>query len=459
MILRPEPEHHAGRVTTAHPTTCDRACVSDLLRVLSIFALVGANAFLVAGEYALVTARRARLAPRAEGGSNGAQAALRLMDQPVRAISTTQVGITAIAILTGAVGEPLVLDLLGEDLPGWLAFLIAFSIVTYLSTVFGELVPKALALDRAETLLVAVAIPIEWMTKALRPIVWMLQTSAELALRPFGVRDVITGESVRNVAELRAIVDEAEGAGVIPRAQEEMLHNVFDFVDREAADVMVPAPDVAWLDGGLTPEEALERVTDRPHSRYLVAEGSLDRLVGVIHVRELLAAARVAPTAPIWDSAHPMLVVPEAKDLGALLRELRDARRHMAVVVDEYGGTAGIVTLEDILEELVGEIEDEFDLPDDTLERIDERTVRVAGTMTIDDFNEALGTDLDARDARTLGGLVFHELGRRPREGDEVVLGDVRLRVEQLDGHRITRLLVRVEGDRSPSAATLRPAS
>jgi putative hemolysin len=161
----------------------------------------------------------------------------------------------------------------------------------------------------------------------------------------------------------------------------------------------------------------------------------------------------VAPAAPIRESARATLVVPEAKDLGALLRELRQARRHLAIVVDEYGRTAGILTLEDILEELVGEIEDEFDVPDDTLERVDEETVRVAGSTTIDDFNEALGTNLDTGHGRTLAGLVFNELGHRPHEGDEVRVDDVRLRVEQLDGHRITRLLVRVGGDGSHLAA------
>jgi hypothetical protein len=241
--------------------------MSDVLRVLAVFALVAANAFLVAAEFAVVAARRC---------SRGAQAALRLMDDPMGVISSTQVGITAIGILTGAVGEPLVLDLLGDDLPDGLAFLIALSFVTYLSAVFGELVPKALALDRAERILVAVAVPIEIMTKALRPVVAVLEASAGVALRPFGVRDVVAGETVRNAAELRAIVDEAEGAGVIPRAQEDMLHNVFDFADREAADVMVPAPDVVWLDGGLTPEQALDGIADRPYSRYPVAEGSLD---------------------------------------------------------------------------------------------------------------------------------------------------------------------------------------
>lgn len=430
--------------------------MSDLVRVLAVFALVTANAFLVTAEFALVAARRSRLVPRARSGSRGAEAALRLMHNPVRGISTLQVGITAIGILTGAVGQPLVLDLLLDGLPGGLAFLIAFSVVTYLSTVFGELAPKALALDRAETLLVAVAIPLEVMTKALRPVVWVLEASAEVALRPFGVREVVAGEGVRSAEELRAIVDEAESAGVIPGAQEEMLHKVFDFAGQEAADVMVAAPDVVWLDGGLTPGQALDWVADRPYSRYPVGEGSLDRLVGVIHLRDLLAAARATPAAPIRRAAHPARVVPESKDLGALLRELREERRHLAVVVDEYGGTAGIVTLEDALEELVGEIEDEFDVPDDTLERVDERTVRVAGRMTVDGFNEALGTHLDTTGARTVGGLVFNELGRRPREGDEVEAGGARLRVEQLDGHRITRLLVRLPGERMHAGAGAR---
>jgi putative hemolysin len=206
---------------------------------------------------------------------------------------------------------------------------------------------------------------------------------------------------------------------------------------------MVPAPDVAWLDAGWTVDAALDRIVGRPHSRYPVGEGSLDRLVGVVHVRDLVAAARADPAAAVGAHAHPAPIVPETKDLGALLRELRERRQHLAVVVDEYGGTAGIVTLEDILEEIVGEIEDEYDLPDHTLERVDESTVRVAGSMSIDDFNETIGTALPQDDARTLAGLVFNRLGRRPAAGDEIAVGDVRLTVEETEHARITRLLVR----------------
>src|SRR5687768_229344 len=184
------------------------------------------------------------------------------MEDPVRVISTVQVGITAVGILTGAVGEPVVRDLIGDWLPHWVSFVIAFAVITYLSVVFGELVPKALTLDRAETLAVLVARPVELISIAVRPVVWVLQGTASWFLRPFGVREVIAGASIRNATELRALVDEAEEIGVIPRAQEELLHNVFDFPDREARDVMVPALDVAWLDAGLTAGAALDQVID-----------------------------------------------------------------------------------------------------------------------------------------------------------------------------------------------------
>ena len=425
--------------------------MTDFIRVLVVLALVAGNAFFVIGEYAVVTARRAALAARAERGRAGAQAALRLMDSPVRVISTVQVGITAIGILTGALGEPLVRELLGEAIPGWLGFLIAFVTITYLSVVLGELVPKALTLDRAETLAALVAPPIELISVVLRPVVWVLEGSARILLRPFGVREVIAGETIRSPEELRALVDEAEGTGVIPRAQEELLHNVFDFARLEAGDVMVPAPEVDWLDADLTADAALAKTVEHRRSRYPVGRGSLDRLDGVVHVQEIVAAARRDPDSSVGERAQPALIVPETKDLGALLREFRQARQQIAVVVDEYGGTAGIVTMEDILEEIVGEIEGEYELPDDTLTRIDDQTLVVAGSMTIDDFNEAVGTQLPQDGARSMAGLVFNTLGRRPQPDDEVAVGQVRLAVERMDGMRITRLRVELASPPPPA--------
>ena len=315
----------------------------------------------------------------------------------------------------------------------------------------GELVPKALTLEKAELLASWVSRPVELMAKVLRPVVWLLQVSAGFLLRPFGITEVMAGESVQSAEELRALVDEAEGLGVIPRAQEELLHNVFDFADREVRDVMVPAPDVVWMDASLTAGAALDRVVECPHGRYPVGRGALDQLAGVVHVRDLVAASRGDGPRTVGDVVRSPLVVPETKDLGALLRDLREQRRQLAVVVDEYGGTAGIVTIEDVLEEIVGEIEDEYDLPDSTLTWLDDTTVEAAGSMTIDDFNEALGTDLPQRGPRTLAGLVFDALGHKPRPGDAVRAGGASLRVEALDGLRITRLRIALGGqDESP---------
>jgi putative hemolysin len=409
--------------------------VDDLLRILALAALIGGNAFFVIGEYSIVTARRGALRSR---GGKGAEAALRLMEDPVRVISTVQVGITAIGILTGAVGEPLVRDLLGDWLPHWASFLIAFAVVTYLSVVLGELVPKALTLDRAEALAAVIARPVEWLAVILRPVVWVLQGTASLLLRPFGVTEVMAGESVRTPEELREIVDEAEGSGVIPRAQEELLHNVFDFASREVRDVMVPSPDVTWMESSMRASEALQTVIETGHQRYPVGRESLDHLVGIVHFRDLLAA----PDEPVGDLARPAYVVPPTKDLGALLRELREERLVMAVVVDEYGETEGVVTLHDMLEEIVGELESEFDLPDAELHWLDDRRVEVAGSMTIDDFNEEVGTTLPQRGPRTLAGLAFDALGRRPQPGDVVEVDGAVLRVEEVQDLRITKLRV-----------------
>jgi len=409
--------------------------VADSLRILALAALIAGNAFFVIGEYSIVTARRGAL--RARGGK-GAESALRLMEDPVRVISTVQVGITAIGILTGAVGEPVVRDLIGDWLPSWASFMIAFSVITYLSVVFGELVPKALTLERAEALAALVSRPVEWMARALRPVVWLLQGTASLLLRPFGITEVMAGESIRTADELRALVDEAEGSGVIPRAQEELLHNVFDFASREVRDVMVPALDVTWLEASLTAEQALTAVVETSHSRYPVGTETLDTLVGVVHVRDLLASR----DAVVGSLARPPHVIPETKDLGALLRDLRERHEAMAVVVDEYGDTAGIVTLHDVLEEIVGDIETEYDLPSSEVAWVEDRTAEVAGSMTIDDFNEETGASLPQRGPRTLAGLTFDALGRRPEPGDVVEVDGAEIRVEAVDGLRITRLRI-----------------
>ncbi len=418
--------------------------VSNLGRIAAVLALVGANAFFVVGEYAVVTARRAALREHSGRRRRGCEAALRLMDNPVRVISTVQVGITAVGILTGAVGEPLVRDVLGARISAWLGALIAFGTVTYLSVVFGELVPKALTLARAERVAMAVAPAIELISIVLRPAVWLLEHSARLVLAPFGVGSVVAGDSIRSVEELRSVIDEAERAGVIAGAQEELLYNVVDFAGREARDVMRPALSVQWLDASLSVGEALERVAANPHERYPVASGSIDRIVGVVHIRDLLGASREDPCKLVGELAREVYMIPETKDLGALLAHWRRQSEQFAVVLDEYGDVAGIVTLHDVADELIGEFGDEFGLPDDRVSWIDERTLRVSGSITIADFNDAAGTQLPRDGARTLAGLVLDRLGHRPSEGERVAVDGVSIEVSGLDALRITQLLVRV---------------
>jgi putative hemolysin len=418
--------------------------MSDTLRLVLVFLLVLANALFVAAEYALVTARRARLEERVEAGSRSARAALRMMDEPVRFISSVQVGITAFGILLGAIGAPLLSGWFDPVVSNAVAFLVAFGLLTFVSVVVGELVPKAVALQKAEMIARILAAPLDLFGRALRPLVWLLQGSATAIVRLVGIEPAPAGVTAFTREDIRISVAQAEDVGEFEQAEEEMLYKVFDFAGKEAAEVMVPRPEVVAISVDLTPEECLAAVIDSPYTRYPVYRGSLDEIVGVLHVRDLFSALhdRGMAQVRIEDVVRAPFVVPETKDLAALLADFRRTKQHMAIVVDEYGAMQGICTLEDLLEEIVGEIEDEFDLPDESVERVDESTVRVDGTFPIDDFNEEFGTELPQEDYHTIAGLVFGALGRAPTEGDEVALEQLRFRVLEVEGARIERLQV-----------------
>jgi putative hemolysin len=416
--------------------------MSDALRLLAIFLLVLGNAVFVAAEYALVTARRTRLEPEAEQGSVPARAALRLMDEPVRFISTVQIGITVFGIALGAVGQPLLSGYFNPVMSNALAYALAFLILTYLSVALGELVPKAIALQKAEPIAKALALPLGLLQRVTTPLVYVLQLSANAVTRLFGVQPAPAGELAHTEEDIRHIVAGAEDAGVIATTEEEMLYKVFDFADKEVHEVMVPRPQVVALSADLPPEEALSALMTSPYTRYPVYHGSVDEIAGILHVRDLFGAMhdRGIAQVELESLLRPAYIVPETKDLAALLAEFRKQNQHMAVVVDEYGAMQGIVTLEDLLEEIVGEIEDEYDLPDESVQRIDDRTIRIDGTFPIDDFNEQFGQDVPQEDFHTVAGFVFGSLGRQAERGDEVVWDGLRFKVAEVDGPRIGRL-------------------
>ena len=426
--------------------------MSDLLRIIVVFLLVLGNAIFVAAEYALVTARRSRLE---RANSLPARRALRLMDEPVRFISTVQVGITVFGIALGAVGEPLI----SEFFDGWVSYAIAFSlsflILTYLTVVLGELVPKAVALQKAEPLAKALALPLELLARIALPLVWLLQASANAVSRLFGVRPAPAGVHGYTREDILHTVAEAEDTGVIEPVEEEMLYKVFDFADKEVHEVMVPRPEVVALSIDLPARECLAAVMESPYTRYPAYRGSLDDIVGVLHVRDLFAAVSNGGIADISveSLARPAHIVPETKDLGALLTEFRRTNQHMAIVIDEYGAMQGIVTLEDLLEEIVGEIEDEYDLPDESVLQLGNGRIRIDGTFPIDDFNEQFQQELPEEDYHTVAGYVFGRLGRAAEEGDEVVHDGIRFHVVAVKGARIERLDVEFTGDAERSAS------
>jgi putative hemolysin len=430
--------------------------VTVLVGTLVVLLIVLGNAFFVAAEYALVTARRSRLQELAAKGSRRARVALRIMDSPVRFIGTVQLGITVFSILLGAVGEPIVEHWIDEPLLATTtAFVIAFVFVTYLHVVLGELVPKAVALTRNESTALWVALPVEAVYLAAYPVVWFLQASSNSITRLFGVEPAPAGVIAHTQEDIRMILAQAEDAGEIEQAEEEMLYNVFDFADKEVSEVMVPRPEVIAISVDLPPEEALAALIDSPYTRYPAYRGSLDEILGVLHVRDLFSALhdRGIEQVDLGELVRAPFVVPETKDLGALLADFRRTKQHMAIVVDEYGAMEGIVTLEDVLEEIVGEIEDEYDLPDESVERLDERTILIGGTFPIDDFNEQFGTGLPAEDYHTVAGFVFGQLGRAPAEGDEVVWDSVRFEVVEVKGSRIERLQAEFLPEQDEAAA------
>jgi putative hemolysin len=414
------------------------------IELAAVVVLILLNAFFVAGEYSLVTVRRTRIKELADEGSRTARSVLRITSDPPHFIAAMQLGVTLTSLGIGALGERVLADLFDEWLATVLAVLLAFLVITFLHVVVGELVPKGVALSYAERVALGVSGPVRLFFFVFKPLIWVLQRSSEWAQRAIGIDPKANEGEAHSEAELKMLLEVSTEHGEIQLDEREMLYKVFDFAEKEVADVMVPRPDVAGLSVDLDPEEAMAAMLESPYTRYPVYRESLDEIVGIVHVRDLVASLHngAAGTTSLASLARPAYVVPENKDLGALLAEFRKANQHMAVVVDEYGATAGIVTLEDLLEEIVGEIEDEFDLPDESVERLDERRIRISGSFTIDDFNEQFGTELDDEDFHTVAGYVFGHLGRAAEAGDEVLDSSLHFTVLETSGTRILRLEV-----------------
>jgi putative hemolysin len=418
--------------------------VTLTLELIGVGALIFVNAFFVAAEYALVTARRTRIIELHHQGNRRARAVLRITADPPQFIAAMQLGVTLTSLGIGALGEQALSHAFDKWISTILAVLLAYLILTFAHVVIGELVPKGVALGHAEGTALWVSAPVRAFFTLFAPFVWALRKATEGVLHLLGLESPGAERDPLSEAELRMLLSRSSEEGEIEREEQQMIDKVFVFGDKDAADVMVPRPEVAAVSVEMPPEQALATVLDSPYTRYPVYRESLDDVVGVLHVRDLFTAVHDRGLADVKldEIVRPAYIVPETKDLASLLQEFRKTNNHFAIVVDEYGGTAGICTLEDLLEEIVGEIEDEFDISEVQIEQIDDETYHVDGMLSIDEFNIRFGAELPDDDYHTLAGFVFGQLGRAPQPGDDVSFDGMRFDVLEVDGNRIERVAV-----------------
>ncbi len=419
------------------------------LGLASVVVLVLANAFFVAAEFALVGARRTRLDERARAGDGKARLARRAVQSLDRYISATQLGITLASLGLGWIGEPSLAGLISGGfrwLPESLAAVathgvasaIAFIIITILHIILGELVPKALALLYPEAVSGWVAAPLIGFAWAMAWPITLLNSSANRLLRLMNISPPGEHERLHSPEEIRMLVEQSTEGGSMLKEDARLLEGVFEFSEKTAQEVMTPRTQMVALDSALSVENAADEVALARRSRYPVYTESLDEIVGVVHAKDILTALRARPNETVRGIMRPPLFVPGTREVEDVLADMKRLKTHLAVVLDEYGGTAGLVTMEDLLEEIVGPIFDEYD-PQDRPAPVDP-AARLDGAMPITEFNSKYDAALDDADYTTLGGYVFGQLGRLPRPGDRVTVGPHVFEVVEMDGRRVRSL-------------------
>jgi putative hemolysin len=415
----------------------------DLLIVL-VFILVGG--FFAAAEIALVSLRESQIQRLSEQGRRG-RALQKLVRDPNRFLAAVQVGVTLAGFISAGFGAAQIAPSLAAPLMDWgmnenAANIVAFVSVTvaivYVSLVIGELVPKRIALQRAEQVALFVAAPINFTARVTRPFIAALGFSTNAIVRLFGIdptqaRDQMSGEELRDLV--------AAHEDLSPQGRE-MIDDIFSAGSRELREIMMPRTEVSFLDAQTSIQDAILIVIDQPHSRYPVIRGSADDVIGFVHIRDILDPANQNSAMRVGQIARHVQVFPGSKDVLSTLNEMRRLRAHLAIVQDEYGGTAGLVTMEDLVEELIGDIKDEYDAETPILENLAPGETTVDGLLNRDDFADETGIVLPEGPFETVAGFIVSELGRLPELGDIVILDNHELQVKEMDGRRVSRVWV-----------------
>ena len=422
------------------------------LELLLIALVVLINALFVAAELALVTVRRTRVEQLASAGSRRAAVVRTAMEHPVTFIAATQVGITVASLVLGWIGEPTIgrlIEPLFAAIPGLATTLppeprsvvittIAFVFITFITITFGEIVPKSLALFQPERVALYIVPPVVLFSKVARPFIALINGSAEAVLRLFGLRASAGRHSVHSEEEIRALIAESRQAGLVGAEEEELVRRVFRFGDRLAREVMVPRTRVQAIPSGAGLDDVVTSVRASGYSRLPVYEGDLDNIVGVLTAKSVLAAVGEGRTdATATDLMRQAYYIPDSKELHELLPELRAQETQLAVVLDEYGGTAGILTIEDLIEEVVGEIVSEYGSERRFVHRQTNQELLVEAELNLDDLNEIWGLDLPTDEVDTVGGFVYQQLGRIPTVGESFTHDRLIFSVRSMRGRAI----------------------
>jgi putative hemolysin len=427
--------------------------MGSLLEIVVIAILVLLNGLFAAAEIALVTVRRSRIRQLVDEGDQRARRVARLTDQPGRLLATIQLGITFVGFLAAAFAGAAIAGQLADTLRSigplsasadLLALLIVTLVITLVTIVFGELVPKTLALAHAERYALALVRPVELLGRILSPIVSLLTAITHWVTRLLGVSGV--SDEVITSEELRILVERGGEQGTIEAEEEQMIGGVLELGERRVHEVMVARVDIAALSVDAALGEIVQTIVSQGHSRIPVYEGSIDNIVGMLYAKDLLPyLVGDDQPPPIRSLLRAPLFVPESMPVDDLLHSLQRRRVHIAIVLDEHGGTAGLVSIEDLIEEIVGEIQDEYDEEEPMIVPVGDDEARVDGRADVDDLLEHFDTRLEGDDQEefdTVGGLVYHYIGDVPKVGDQVSVDGLRFTVEATDGRRVRTVLV-----------------
>ena len=424
------------------------------LKILVVVLLVFGNAFFVAAEFSIVKMRSSRLDVLIAEGNRRASYAKKLADRLDVALSVTQLGITIVSLGLGWLGEPVVASLLHpafswfgvpESAVETVSFAIAFFLITSLHIVGGELIPKNVAIRKVESVALTVALPLLVFQRIMYPFVWLLNHVANWAEERMGFSVVTKEEDVAHTEEeIRVLMEESHRQGFIDKTELEFVDNVFDFADLSVREIMIPRTDMVCLDLEDSLEESIETAMEERLTRYPICDGGKDNVIGFLHIKDFLQTLYKKEAPDLRKLARHALVVPEAMAVSRLLQTMQQERSQLAIVVDEYGGTAGMVTIEDVIEEIVGDIQDEFDTDRPLVEKKGACLYSVDAKMLLEELEDILEVAIDEEEIDSVGGWLSAHVDNPPRIGQKAAFGDAQFFVEETEGVRITRVLCRL---------------